>query len=99
MNKLGAQDTVPLTITAKPWFLVRRYGRPLTQIVFTAFDMAVAVGAVGTGGVIPDGSAIVCTLTGHGLKDPDTAVSQSPQPMTVSPTLTAVRDVILQTFD
>ncbi|MDH5230984.1 MAG: threonine synthase [Gammaproteobacteria bacterium] len=28
-------------------------------------------------GKIPEGSKIVCTLTGHGLKDPDTAISQS----------------------
>lgn len=28
-------------------------------------------------GVIPEGSLIACTLTGHGLKDPDTAIKQS----------------------
>lgn len=28
-------------------------------------------------GKIPDGSIITCTLTGHGLKDPDTAIKQS----------------------
>ncbi|MEE9343660.1 MAG: threonine synthase, partial [Gammaproteobacteria bacterium] len=27
-------------------------------------------------GKIPEGSTIVCTLTGHGLKDPDTAIKQ-----------------------
>jgi threonine synthase len=27
-------------------------------------------------GKIPEGSSIVCTLTGHGLKDPDTAIKQ-----------------------
>jgi threonine synthase len=27
-------------------------------------------------GKIPEGSTIVCTLTGHGLKDPDTAITQ-----------------------
>jgi len=32
-------------------------------------------------GKIPDGSRIVCTLTGHGLKDPDTAIKQSSAPM------------------
>jgi threonine synthase len=34
-------------------------------------------------GAIPDGASVVCTLTGHGLKDPDTAISQSEQPVTV----------------
>lgn len=32
-------------------------------------------------GRIPEGSTIVCTLTGHGLKDPDTAIQQSTAPM------------------
>ena len=26
---------------------------------------------------IPEGSTVVCTLTGHGLKDPDIAIKQS----------------------
>jgi threonine synthase len=29
------------------------------------------------GGAIPAGSCVVCTLTGHGLKDPDIAVKQN----------------------
>jgi len=32
-------------------------------------------------GRIADGSRIVCTLTGHGLKDPDTAIKQSTGPV------------------
>ena len=32
-------------------------------------------------GKIPEGSTIVCTLTGHGLKDPDTAIAQSTAPV------------------
>lgn len=34
-------------------------------------------------GRIGEGSTIVCTLTGHGLKDPDTAIAQSAKPVTV----------------
>jgi threonine synthase len=34
-------------------------------------------------GVLNDGDTVVCTLTGHGLKDPDTAMSSSPQPIKV----------------
>jgi len=30
---------------------------------------------------IPGGSTVVCTLTGHGLKDPDTAIKQSTAPL------------------
>ncbi|MEX5213804.1 MAG: threonine synthase [Nitrospiraceae bacterium] len=32
---------------------------------------------------LPDGAVVVCTLTGHGLKDPDTAMGVSVQPVTV----------------
>ncbi len=32
-------------------------------------------------GKIPENSCIVCTLTGHGLKDPDTAIKQSTAPV------------------
>jgi threonine synthase len=46
-------------------------------------------------GRIPEGSSIVCTLTGHGLKDPDTAIRQSSQPITVDATEPAVRKIIL----
>ena len=32
-------------------------------------------------GKIPEGSRVVCTLTGHGLKDPDTAIKQGMGPV------------------
>jgi threonine synthase len=34
-------------------------------------------------GEVPPGSVVVCTITGHGLKDPDTAVAGAPPPITV----------------
>jgi len=48
-------------------------------------------------GKIPDGSSVVCTLTGHGLKDPDTAIAQCDQSamINVSPTLDEVKKAIL----
>jgi threonine synthase len=47
-------------------------------------------------GKIPEGSSIVCTLTGHGLKDPDTAIKQCEGTLaTVEATLDAVRSAIL----
>ncbi len=47
-------------------------------------------------GKIPEGSKVVCTLTGHGLKDPDTAIKQSTTPMlTVEAELGAVKQAIL----
>jgi threonine synthase len=35
-------------------------------------------------GQIPTGSTIVCTVTGHGLKDPEWAISTAPVPTTIS---------------
>ncbi|MDA8093039.1 MAG: threonine synthase [Betaproteobacteria bacterium] len=45
-------------------------------------------------GRIPEGSTIVCTLTGHGLKDPDTAIAQSTRPVTVEASRSAIEQVI-----
>ena len=47
-------------------------------------------------GKIPAGSRIVCTLTGHGLKDPDTSIKQSSRPLiSVDATLEQVKKAIL----
>ncbi|RKR88103.1 threonine synthase [Micromonospora pisi] len=34
-------------------------------------------------GTVPAGSTIVCTVTGHGLKDPEWAISTAPSPITI----------------
>ena len=46
--------------------------------------------------VIGEGSTIVCTLTGHGLKDPDTAIAQSSKPFLVDATRGAIEAVIAE---
>lgn len=46
-------------------------------------------------GRIAEGKRVVCTLTGHGLKDPDTAIKQSSAPITVAAKMEAVKRVIL----
>jgi len=51
-------------------------------------------------GKIPAGSKIVCTLTGHGLKDPDTAIKQSTRPLiTIDATLDKVKAAILDNME
>jgi threonine synthase len=40
-------------------------------------------------GQVPPGSVAVCTVTGHGLKDPDTAVAGAPAPVTIPVDVTA----------
>jgi threonine synthase len=48
-------------------------------------------------GKIPEGSRVVCTLTGHGLKDPDTAIKQSSGPvLKVEAKLDAVKKAIIE---
>ena len=47
-------------------------------------------------GKIAEGSKIVCTLTGNGLKDPDTAIKQCTDPaIVIEATLGSVKDAIL----
>ncbi len=61
----------------------------------SATSLAGALRDINTG-KIPEGSSVVCTLTGHGLKDPDTAIKQSSSPVvTVNADMESVRDAIL----
>ncbi len=46
-------------------------------------------------GLIGEGSTIVCTLTGHGLKDPEIAIAQCTQPVSVEATRSAIEKIIL----
>lgn len=43
---------------------------------------------------VPKGSRVVCVLTGHGLKDPDLAITQARVPVTVDATLEAVLGIL-----
>ncbi len=46
-------------------------------------------------GLIPEGSLVTATMTGHGLKDPDTAISAAGcEPVNVAPNTAAVMKVI-----
>lgn len=39
--------------------------------------------AAAAAGRVPGGATVVCTLTGHGLKDPEWAISTAPAPVTI----------------
>ena len=62
----------------------------------SATSLAGAMYDIATG-KIPEGSKIVCTLTGMGLKDPDTAITQcaTAHPVTIEASLDAVKRAIL----
>lgn len=47
-------------------------------------------------GKIPDGSIVTCTVTGHGLKDPDIAIQQNQEPIeSIEADLESVKKAIL----
>jgi threonine synthase len=57
-------------------------------------ELASAAGVAGLlqaceNGQVTTGSRVVCTITGHGLKDPDWAVSAAPAPATIPPDVSA----------
>jgi threonine synthase len=45
-------------------------------------------------GTIDEGERIVCVTTGHGLKDPDTAVKVSKKPVEVDAEISAIEEVL-----
>ena len=62
----------------------------------SAASLAGALKDIGSG-KIPEGSRIVCTLTGNGLKDPDISIEQcnNDNPVAIEATLDAVKRAIL----
>jgi threonine synthase len=46
------------------------------------------------GGAIPEGSRIVCTVTGHGLKDPEIIAANVKIPAVIAPDETEVLRVL-----
>ncbi len=45
-------------------------------------------------GVLDKSSNVVCVSTGHGLKDPDVAISQSVKPMIIDATIEALERLL-----
>jgi threonine synthase len=55
--------------------------------VFVELGSAASVAGLlqqASAGTIPAGAKVVCTVTGHGLKDPEWAISTAPSPTTIS---------------
>ena len=59
----------------------------------SAASIAGLLAAHENGEIVKD-STIVCTVTGHGLKDPDTATSNIDIPKAVEPSIDSVRNII-----
>jgi threonine synthase len=63
--------------------------RLLARTVGVFVELASAASVAGllqltAAGLLPHGSTVVCTLTGHGLKDPEWAISTAPAPITIA---------------
>jgi threonine synthase len=71
--------------------LARRVG------VFVELASAASVAGLlqsAAAGLVPRGSTVVCTVTGHGLKDPEWAISTAPAPTTIpADALAAAREL------
>lgn len=55
--------------------------------VFVELGSAASVAGLlqqGAAGTVPAGSTVVCTVTGHGLKDPEWAITTAPSPITIA---------------
>lgn len=68
-----------------------------TEGIFCEPASAASIAGViklGKEGFFRNGDCLVCTLTGHGLKDPDNAIAQSVAPVTVPPVIAEVRKVL-----
>jgi threonine synthase len=66
-----------------------RYLAQAESVFCEPASAASVAGLLKTG--VPPGSTVVCVLTGHGLKDPDIAISQIAVPTAVDPEIRAVR--------
>ena len=68
-----------------------------TEGVFCEPASAASIAGViklGAEGFFRAGQRLVCTLTGHGLKDPDNAIAQSVAPVTIPPNLADVLKIL-----
>lgn len=45
-------------------------------------------------GLFKKGESIVCTLTGHGLKDPESAIKISGEPITLPPEVDKILEIL-----
>jgi len=80
--------------------ILRAY-RLLARSVGVFVELASAASVAGLlqssdAGLVPRGSTVVCTVTGHGLKDPEWAISTAPKPTTIpADPLAAARELDL----
>jgi threonine synthase len=85
---LDARDTSGGLIAAVTDREILTAYRLLAREVGVFVELASAASVAGLlqqheAGLVPAGSRVVCTVTGHGLKDPEWAISTAPSPTTI----------------
>ncbi|MDT5033467.1 MAG: threonine synthase, partial [Actinoplanes sp.] len=85
---LDARDTSGGLIAAVTDREILSAYRLLAREVGVFVELASAASVAGLlqqaeAGLVPAGSRVVCTVTGHGLKDPEWAISTAPSPTTI----------------
>jgi threonine synthase len=85
---LDARDTSDGLIAAVTDREILSAYRLLAREVGVFVELASAASVAGLlqqaeAGTVPAGSTVVCTVTGHGLKDPEWAISTAPSPTTI----------------
>ncbi|MBO0870256.1 MAG: threonine synthase [Micromonosporaceae bacterium] len=85
---LDARDESGGSITAVTDREILSAYRMLARQVGVFVELASAASVAGllqeaAAGRVPRGSVVVCTVTGHGLKDPEWAISTAPSPITI----------------
>jgi len=104
-NPVSWQQALAASRESGGWFAehddeeILRAQKLLAEIEGVFCEPASAIAVAGVlkdlaAGKVREGSTIVCTLTGHGLKDPDIAIERSAKPITVDAELTAIEGVI-----
>src|SRR5919202_6131467 len=86
---LDARDTSGGLIEAVTDREILAAYRLLAREVGVFVELASAASVAGllqqaAAGGVPEGSTVVCTVTGHGLKDPEWAISTAPSPTTIT---------------
>ncbi|HET6212477.1 MAG TPA: threonine synthase [Micromonosporaceae bacterium] len=86
---LDARDESGGSITAVTDRDILAAYRLLARSVGVFVELASAASVAGLlqaveAGAVPRGSTVVCTVTGHGLKDPEWAISTAPAPTTIA---------------
>ena len=106
-NPVSWQQAVAAQRESGGWFAectdeeILRVQKLLAQSEGVFCEPASAVSVAGLmrdikSGRVKEGSTIVCTLTGHGLKDPDTAIAQCAAPATVDAERSEIERLIEQ---